>query len=237
MVPPDTDATLIWETGDLPVSARYADPYYSRVDGLAETRHVFLDGTGLPGAWAGREHFRVAELGFGTGLNFAATLALWRATAPPDARLDYTGFEIAPLAPEAMARALARWPELAAETAALLAVWPGAEGGTADLGRARLTLVTGDARKTLARWQGRADAWFLDGFAPARNPQMWEPALMAEVFAHAAPGARLATYSAAGHVRRALAAAGFRVRKIPGFGTKREMTVAERDGHPELTAG
>ena len=125
-----------------------------------------------------------------------------------------------------MARALGRWPELAPLAAALLpAVRPDAEIALAGL---RLTVVTGDARETLPRWGGTADAWFLDGFAPARNPEMWEPALLAAVHDRTVPGGTAATYSAAGAVRRALAAAGFETARAPGFGAKRHMTLARR---------
>lgn len=91
-------------------------------------------------------------------------------------------------------------------------------------GDAKLHLIVGDARETLPRWQGQADAWFLDGFAPSKNPEMWDPALLAEVARHTAPGGTFATYTAAGFVRRALAAAGFAVTRCPGFGRKRHMT-------------
>ncbi|MEO0746057.1 MAG: tRNA (5-methylaminomethyl-2-thiouridine)(34)-methyltransferase MnmD, partial [Pseudomonadota bacterium] len=95
-----------------------------------------------------------------------------------------------------------------------------------DLGDVELTLITGDARQALPAWDGRADAWFLDGFSPAKNPELWGEALMAEVGRHTAPGGTAATYTAAGHVRRGLEAAGFTVDRVPGFGRKRHMTRA-----------
>lgn len=219
---PDLD----WQDG-VPVSRRHDDAYYARDDGLAESVHVYLGGCGLPGAWQGRSRFGVAELGFGTGLNFCATLAAWRATAAQDARLDYTGFEIAPLDAAQMARALARWPCLAAEAGSLTAAWTGRDG-TLTFGLVRLRLVTGDARRTVPGWAAAADAWYLDGFAPARNPEMWEAPLLSAVHARTVPGGRAATFTAAGHVRRALAAAGFEVERRPGHGRKRHMTVARR---------
>jgi tRNA U34 5-methylaminomethyl-2-thiouridine-forming methyltransferase MnmC len=164
----------------------------------------------------------LAELGFGTGLNLFAALLAWRAAgiAGP---LAYTGFEAAPLAAAAIARALAPFPEVAAAAAPFLDRW--ATGARRILlPDLEAEIVTGDARATLPGWTGRADAWFLDGFAPARNPDLWEPALLAAVAAHTAPGGSFATYTAAGHVRRALKAAGFAVERRPGFGAKRHMT-------------
>ncbi len=215
---------LLWENG-VPVSARFDDPYYSRDDGLAETRHVFLDGCRVGERL--RDGLSVAELGFGTGLNFCATLALWQARMPPGATFAYTAFELYPLAAADLDRALAVWPELDAQRAALVAAWD-AGGGDMRIGPARLTLVTGDARETVPRWDGRADAWYLDGFAPSRNPQMWEPALLAAVARASAPDAVAATYSVAGAVRRGLEAAGFAPERLPGYGRKREMLRAVR---------
>ncbi|EPX79719.1 tRNA (5-methylaminomethyl-2-thiouridine)(34)-methyltransferase MnmD [Salipiger mucosus] len=215
------DATL-WRDGDVPVSARFDDPYYSLEDGLAETRHTFLAGNDLPARF--RDGVHVAELGFGTGLNLLATLAAWREAGTPGA-LRFTSFEAYPMSAEDMIRAQAAFPAVAAEAAALAPFWR--EGATRIvLPDLEFTLVTGDARETLPRWAGRADAWFLDGFSPARNPELWGADLMAEVARHTAPGGTAATYTAAGHVRRALEAAGFAVSREPGYGRKRHMTVA-----------
>jgi tRNA U34 5-methylaminomethyl-2-thiouridine-forming methyltransferase MnmC len=207
--------------GGVPVSARFGDPYFSLEDGLAETRHVFLAGNGLPGRF--RDGFRIAETGFGTGLNFLAALAAWRAAGAPG-RLAFTSFEAFPLAADAAGAALAAFPELAGPAAELLARWDGLAAGAAFAGGVVLTVIPGDARATLPRWEGAADAWFLDGFAPARNPELWEAPLLAEVARHTAPGGTFATYTAAGEVRRALAAAGFAVARLPGYGRKRHMT-------------
>ncbi len=211
-------AELSWRNGRVPISARFDDPYFSLADGLAETRHVFLGGNDLPARF--RPGFHIAELGFGTGLNMLAAWAAWE-RAGIDGPLRFTSFEAFPMAPGDMRRALAAFPELAPWAARFLDRW---RGGTADLGSLRLCVIEGDARRSLPAWQGRADAWFLDGFAPARNPELWEGTLLAEVARHTAPGGTVATYTAAGHVRRALGAAGFRVERIPGFGRKRHMT-------------
>ena len=221
------ETSLTWDAGGTPVSDRFGDPYYSTADGLAEARHVFLAGNGLPDAWAGRARFRIAELGFGTGLNVLAARLAWQGSRAPGAVLDVTSFERFPLSAAQIARALGRWPEIKGVAGEMLAQWTTA-GGRFDLGDTVLEVIVGDARRTLPTWGGRAEAWFLDGFAPARNPEMWEPKLMADVFAHTAPGGSLATYSAAGAVRRALVAAGFDVAKSPGFGSKRQMIRAVR---------
>ena len=216
---PDQTALLDWRDA-VPVSRRFDDPYFSLQGGLDETRHVFLAGNGLPERF--HPGFRILELGFGTGLNFLVTLQAHRRANPGP--LHYTSFEAFPMAEDDRARALSAFPEIAPEAAELTAALR--SPGPWTLGDVTLTIVQGDARKTLPDWEGRADAAYLDGFAPAKNPEMWEPALLRAVARALAPGATLATYSAAGHVRRALADAGLTVERRPGFGTKRHMTVA-----------
>ena len=218
-------AEIEWTESAIPVSRRFDDPYFSLQGGLEETRHVFLAANGLPERF--RDGFAIAELGFGTGLNLLATLAAWRAAGAPG-RLHYTSFEAFPMAPADMERALSAFPEVTGDVAALLQALA-AGPGPHDLPHGlRLTVIPGDARVTLPAWQGTADAWYLDGFAPAKNPELWEPSLLSDVAARMRPGGTLATYTAAGHVRRALAAAGLGVERIPGFGRKRHMTRAVR---------
>ncbi len=210
---------LIWQADGSPRSAGYDDPYFSAAGGLAETQHVFLAGNGLPARFT--PGFHIAELGFGTGLNLLAAWQAWQAsgTAGP---LRFTSFEAAPLARADMQQALALWPELAPLAEPLLSAWP---CRSLSLPSLEFTLVQGDARTTLPAWQSRADAWFLDGFSPSKNPAMWEAGLMQSVGQHTAPEGSFATYTAAGHVRRALADAGFAVRRIKGYGRKRHMSV------------
>ncbi len=216
-------ARVDWR-GAVPVSRRFDDPYFSLEDGLAETAHVFMAGNGLPGRFRGG--FHIAELGFGTGLNLLAALRLWRESGQVGV-LRYTAFEAWPMAPRDMRRAQAAFAGLAGEAAELAPHW----GAPAiDLPDLRFCLIGGDARAMLPGWAGTADAWFLDGFAPARNPELWEDALLSQVFAHTAPGGTAATYTAAGAVRRGLAAAGFDVARVPGYGRKRHMTTARRPG-------
>lgn len=222
----DADAKIRWEDGDVPVSTRFDDTYFSREDGLAETTHVFLAGNGLAERFAGAERFAIAELGFGTGLNFLAAADLWRRTAARGGTLSYTAFELYPMTSDEMARAVSVWPVLGKLATALVAAWPATR---IEIPGVELTIMAGDARETVPCWPGRVDAWFLDGFAPARNPEMWEPALMQAVHDRTAPGGTFATYAAAGRVRRALQEAGFDVTRAPGYGRKREMLTGRRD--------
>ena len=216
----DHKPDVSWRDDKTPVSRRFDDPYFSVVDGLAETRHVFLDGNDLPQRFA--PGFQIAELGFGTGLNALAAWQAWR-EAGVDGALHFTSFEAYPLSAKDMARALDGFASLGA-TRDLLCAAVGPAGGRYEFDGLILDLIVGDARMTLAQWQGRADAWFLDGFSPAKNPELWEPGLMSEVAGHTKAGGTLATYSAAGAVRRALEAAGFGVTRVHGFGKKRHMT-------------
>lgn len=225
-MPRSQTADLDWRDGALPVSRQFDDPYFSLENGLAETRHVFLAGNGLPARF--KPGFHIAELGFGTGLNLFAALLAWRDSGQ-SGPLRFTSFEAYPMTATDMARALDAFPEARAIADPFLAEW--------ETGARQITLPDliadiriGDARQELALWDGKADAWFLDGFAPARNPELWEEALMREVARHTAPGGSAATYTAAGFVRRGLAEAGFTVERIPGHGRKRHMTKATLTG-------
>lgn len=220
----DQSTTLEWRDGRVPVSTRFDDPYYSLDNGLAETQHVFLAGNDLPARF--RDGFHVAELGFGTGLNLLATWAAWR-RAGVQGMLYFTTFEAFPLARADMEAALRSFPEVEDLAQELLSAMV-ADGPVYNLGDLSLTVITGDARETLPSWPGRADAWFLDGFSPAKNPELWGTELMREVAQHTAMGGTASTYTAAGHVRRALDAAGFIVERVPGFGRKRHMTRAKK---------
>lgn len=233
----DNDA-LDWNDGQ-PRSRRFGDVYFSREGGLDETAHVFLAGNRLPARFAALSsagRFAIGETGFGTGLNFLSACRMFDALAPAGAQLDFVSTELYPLSRSDLERALALWPPLAGWSGRLLAQYgafaPGWHRLDVAPGRVRLTLLVGDARLTLPALHGVIDAWFLDGFSPARNPQLWEPSLLATLGRLSAPGATLATYSSAGAVRRALDAAGFAMRKMPGFGRKREMLVGERRGAP-----
>ena len=211
-------------------SRRHGDIYFSAMDGLGETRAVFLQGCGLPEAWRGRRRFTVGEIGFGTGLNIVALLELWRATSAPDARLNIFTIEAEPLSAQDAARALARWPELAPAAELLLSRWPGRAAGLHRIDlpefRATLDVSVQEAHLALTEWSGAADAWFLDGFSPALNPDAWRSEVLAAVGRRSRPGARAGTFTVAGHVRRGLEAAGFAVSRQPGFGGKRQRLEA-----------
>lgn len=225
---------LAWSEDGQPRSRLYGDLYFSAQDGLEESRAVFLEGCGLPDAWVGRRRFVVGELGFGTGLNILALLDLWRRARPPHGQLHIFSVEAHPITARDAARALAHWPELSQVAEPLLARWPGQALGLhrVDLPEfsAILDVAVMEVEPALAGWSGRADAWFLDGFAPALNPAMWRDEVLALVAQRSVPGARAATFTVAGQVRRALTAAGFAVEKRPGFGRKRERLVARLPG-------
>jgi tRNA 5-methylaminomethyl-2-thiouridine biosynthesis bifunctional protein len=230
MDPTAPSSPLVWREDGLPQSSLYGDVYFSSVDGLAETRAVFLQGCGLPERFAGRRDFVVGELGFGSGLNIAALLDLWRREKPDGARLRIFSIEAHPLDRDEAARILAHWPELGEAAGALLDAWPGRARGfhRVDLPGfdAVLDVAVMDVVEALEAWDGAADAWFLDGFSPALNPAMWREEVLAAVAARSAPGARAATFTVAGAVRRGLQAAGFEIAKRQGFGRKRERLEA-----------
>lgn len=218
-------AEIDWRDGTLPVSTRFDDPYFSAQNGLEETRHVFLAGNGLPDRF--RAGFHIAELGFGTGLNLFTALIAWR-QAGHTTPLHFTSFEAYPMDAADMDRALLSFPEAHAVATPFLAAWARGETTviTPDL---HAQIIIGDARRTLPDWQGAADAWFLDGFSPAKNPELWDGALMAQVAAHTTPHGTFATYTAAGFVRRALQDAGFSVIRQAGYGRKRHMSLGRLD--------
>lgn len=226
----DQQVDLDWRDGVVPVSKQFDDPYFSLDNGLAETRFVFLEGNDLPARF--RPGFHIAELGFGTGLNMLAALIAWRA-AGMTSPLQFTSFEAFPMVAGDMARALQAFPEAANIAAPFLAQW--AEGKRyIELPDLIADIRIGDARRCLADWDRQADAWFLDGFSPAKNPELWEPALMAKVGHHTAVNGTAATYTAAGFVRQGLSDAGFTVSRIKGFGRKRHMTIARKEPTPCL---
>ena len=223
-------AQLDWDASGQPLSRTYGDVYFSRASGLEETRYVFLQQNRLAerfAALAAGEVFVIGETGFGTGLNFLCAWQLFEAQAPAGARLHFVSVERFPLTAADLAQALTLWPELAAYSTALQrqyrAIHPGFQRLVLDEGRVTLTLLIGDVLERLPELDAQVDAWFLDGFAPAKNPEMWTSALFAELARLSRPGATLATFTCAGFVRRGLNEAGFAMGKVPGFGHKREM--------------
>ncbi|MEH6391990.1 MAG: tRNA (5-methylaminomethyl-2-thiouridine)(34)-methyltransferase MnmD [Sulfitobacter sp.] len=217
-------ADIEWNDRGVPVSTKFDDPYFSLDNGVEETHHVYLEGNDLPNRFG--DGFRIAELGFGTGLNFLVAWDAWERKGCMG-RLHFTSFEAFPMTQEDMAQAHEAFPAFGGKRDALLSAW-NPEGGEFRFGDINLTVIIGDARQTLPRWQGLADAWFLDGFSPAKNPELWGPDLMTDVWRHTAQFGTAATYTAAGIVRRALEASGFAVERTKGYGRKRHMTRAVR---------
>lgn len=208
-------------------SGSFGDFYHSRDDALGQAHEVFLAGNELPQRWRGRERFTIVETGFGAGLNFLATWTAWREDARRSARLHFVSCELHPFTGEDLALIHAAWPGFAALATELRAQWPVLAPGlhrlNLDAGRVTLTLFLGDAAEGLARIDARADAFYLDGFAPAKNPALWSERVFHLLARLAAPGATLATWSVAGPVREGLRRAGFVTEKAPGFGTKWQM--------------
>lgn len=230
MPEPLRPARLAFAADGTPYSEAFDDVYHSAEGGPQQARHVFLSGNGLPGRWRGRRHFAVLETGFGFGLNFLATWQAWRDDARRCERLHFVSMEKHPFGARDLAALHARMPEFAPLAVQLHARWPilvpGAHRIELDGGRVVLTLFFADVAQAARGLRLAADAIYLDGFAPAKNPEMWTPAVMKAIARNAAPGATAATWSAAAPVRAALEAAGFRAEKLPGFAAKREMTVA-----------
>lgn len=220
------NAPVTWRDGTIPVSLRFDDPYFSLENGLEETHHVFLAGNDLPARFV--PGFHIAELGFGTGLNMLTAALSWQ-RAGIAGPLRFTSFEAYPMAAGDIDAALSAFPEARAIAAPFLAAWAAGQHRFEMPGLVA-EIIIGDARDTLPAWQGRADAWFLDGFSPAKNPELWGEGLMRAVADHTAPGGTLATYTAAGHVRRALEAAGFEITRAPGYGRKRHMSTGRLRG-------
>ncbi len=210
-----------------PFSAHFQDVYHSTQGGVAQSRHVFLAGNGLPERWQGRDRFVILETGFGLGVNFVAAWDAWRRDPKRPARLHFVSVEGEPFTREDLAAALAPFAGLEGLAQALVTAWPPPLAGFHrmhfDGGNVILTLLLGPARETLPQLVAEVDAFFLDGFSPAKNPGIWSPEVVRELARIAAPGATLATWTVAGGVRTALADAGFRVEKREGFGAKREM--------------
>jgi len=232
MPDPLIPATLAFRPNGSPYSPQYGDIYHSIVGSLAQSQHVFLQGNGLPGRWQGRQTFTVLETGFGMGINFLTTWAAWRADPARGERLHFVSIEKHPFSAEDLRRAYAATVDdesVLALADTLAAAWPALEPGTQQLdfddGSVTLTLIFGDAVETLPALRLRADAFYLDGFAPAKNPELWSPAIFNSLAGLASDDATFSTYTSAGDVKRALLQAGFEYRKVAGFGWKRAMLV------------
>ncbi len=231
-----TQATIEWRDG-LPYSPAFGDIYFSSENGLLETEHVFIQGNALNSRWQALadDTFTIIETGFGTGLNFLCVCRHWLEYAPANAVLNFISVEKYPLSLQDMQTALAHWHSLHTVADALIANYANLlETGKITLfdGRIQLQVMFGDASACLGNTDTQADAWFLDGFAPSKNPDMWQPALFEHMTRLSHLHTTFATFTSAGVVRRGLAAAGFTVIKKPGYGRKREMISGYFSGHP-----
>ena len=227
-------AKIDFNESGVPISQTFDDIYFSIDSGIDESQYVFLKHNGLPERWVSlpaQYDFVVTETGFGTGLNFLLTWLNYRQHARSCTRLHFISVEKYPLSKSQLAQALATLPAVAAVAEPLLEQYPATEPGchrlVFDQGRVVLDLWIGDIIETLAEWQTslahQVDAWFLDGFAPAKNPAMWQSALFNTMANSAHRDTTFATFTAAGMVKRGLNEAGFQVNKVKGFGRKREM--------------
>ncbi len=220
---------LDWSRPGMPVALDFDDIYFSADGGLAETEAVYLAACGLPDRWQGRQNFVIGELGFGSGLNFLAAWRLWSKTKPLNGHLHFISIEKYPFSGQDLERALGAWPELSDFTERLIEIWPGRVKGAHILqinSNVTLTLLHDDVLVGLKALQGQVDAWFLDGFSPAKNPDMWSEDVIGELGRLSAPDARIGTFTVAGSVREALSRAGFEVTKKDGFGRKRHRLEA-----------
>lgn len=217
-----------------PYSAHFDDIYFAAEGGLAESRYVFLDRNRLPDGWQGRSRFTICETGFGTGLNFLCAWTLFEETTGPQQKLHYYSFEKFPLSANEISTYLEQWSgEFGGRLERLCANYPLRIGGWHTLhltDRVTLTIIFDDMNRALPELDARVDCWFLDGHAPAKNPDMWSETLFQNMGRLSQNGARVATFTAAGIVRRGLGSAGFAVAKDRGFGRKRDMTVGVFEG-------
>ena len=224
-------ASLAFDSSGTPFSQKFGDVYHSAESGPDQARHVFIHGNDLPARWSGTRIFTIVETGFGLGLNFMATWAAWQSDPARCARLHFVSVERHPFSREDLAALHARYPEFREQSAEICAAWPSPIAGTHRLHfehtRVTLTLVFGDVLEALRDLRLGTDAFYLDGFAPDRNPEMWSYPVMKSLARLARPGATLATYTTARAVRDALSAAGFAVEKSVGFGRKREMLTGQ----------
>jgi tRNA 5-methylaminomethyl-2-thiouridine biosynthesis bifunctional protein len=215
-------------------SPLYGDVYASADGALAQAAHVFLRANGLPERWQAGRSFVLLETGFGAGINFLATWQAFRSHAPEPCRLHYLAVEKHPFSRDDLQSIWARTQHGRLPVDEVLERYPPLIAGMhrlhLDDGRVSLTLIFGDVEAVLPEVDARVDAFYLDGFAPSRNPQMWSPTVFAQVARLAAPGATASTYTVAGSVRERLQAVGFTVRKAPGFGSKNEMLCARFEG-------
>ncbi len=235
-----TTAKLAWQSGPVVRSSQFKDIYFSDIDGLAETKHVFISGNNLQQKFADISeasphfNFTLGELGFGTGLNFLATWAEWAKKSHSAGHLTFVTTEAFPLNKEDFAKAQKKissnWPELSTYSEQLSSAYPALLAGVHTILLAEdvtLQLMLGDAATSLSKYSGLIDCWYLDGFSPSTNPEMWSNEIFKQMANHSHQGTSLATFSVAGFVRRGLTDAGFEVEKTEGFARKKHMLIGQ----------
>jgi tRNA U34 5-methylaminomethyl-2-thiouridine-forming methyltransferase MnmC len=238
--PSSNIANIEWRDGQ-PYACEFQDVYFSTDNGLLETDYVFLQGNGLARRWldADMRIFRIAETGFGTGLNFLCAAKFWLETATQQATLHFISTEKYPLSLQDTTTALNFWPQLKDISEPFLAQYESLIRSTQSItlfnNRVQLSLLIGDATECFSQINTKIDAWFLDGFAPAKNPDMWQDALFQQMTRLSKPNTTFATFTSAGDVRRGLISAGFEVSKCAGFGKKREMLTGQFIGNNNET--
>ncbi len=217
-----------WISNNTPVSSIFDDIYFSTDNGLEESKVVFIDGIDAPQIWENKNNFTICELGFGTGLNLFNTMKFWIETTNSQQHLTYIATEKYPLEEDEIKKAV-YWPELKPYVDAFLPQYPSDLNILFD-GRVTVKLLFGDSAKMLSEQKFMVDAWYLDGFAPRKNPDMWSGDIFSQIERLSHHGSRVATFTAAGFVRRALSEKGFRMSKRAGYGKKREMLGGEYEG-------
>ena len=224
-------AELEWHDDGTPVSKKFGDVYFSIENGMAESRDVFLDGIGGPDTWNKTSCYSIGETGFGTGLNFLVTWQEWQKTSRPGQKLRYVSIEGYPLSREQLKKSLAPWEELSDFSDQLIEAYPEISPGfhslEFDQGNVSLLLLFGEVTEVLKQFSGQVDAWYLDGFTPEKNPEMWNEEVYKLLSQCSRAKAKVATFSVASHVRKGLEAAGFEMRETRDFPHKRERLVGQ----------
>jgi tRNA 5-methylaminomethyl-2-thiouridine biosynthesis bifunctional protein len=228
-------ARLRWSPSGEPYSIDHDDIYFSAGDGAEESRHIFLSANGLPARWQQQRHFTIGETGFGSGLNLLCCWEMWRNWQQQlgnrhSCRLHYISLELNPFRAGDLQRAHARQAQFRPLVNQLIKQWPSPYSGHHQLefssDNLTVSLIYGDARETIDTLHQTVDAWFLDGFAPRHNPQLWEERIFAGIASNSRIGTTLTSFTVAGAVRRGLALAGFQPQRIAGHGRKRQMLFA-----------
>ncbi|GAA0290256.1 hypothetical protein GCM10009128_05820 [Psychrosphaera haliotis] len=230
------NANLKFDENGVPYSSDFDDIYFSKKDGIAETTYVFLKHNGIPSRFKNTGCFHIAETGFGTGLNLLVTwqqLNLANQSNPSPVKLKFTTFEKYPLSKSDLTSTLSAWPKFKSLSVQLLNAYPEKllDDNTMILenGNVELRLIIGDVNESITNLDvsnNEVDAWYLDGFAPSKNPDMWTENLFNNMRRLTKEQGTIATFTAAGHVRRGLIKAGFDVIKYKGFGYKRDMVAS-----------